>query len=119
LRPREEQTLERSPSTRRTAVLVDTDVAWFEELESVPSPFEVDVKATVRPSRSALEVVESVRPDLLLVGVSESNSSDMAAFVRAAGSYVGAATIAFGRPDENVVRSMLNAGAAYVLKPPA
>ena len=100
-------------------MVVDTDVAWYQQLEPALSPFKVDVKATVRPSRSAVEVVEGVRPDLLLVGVLPSNLSDIATFVRAADSYVGSATIAFGPRDENLMRSMLDAGAAYVLKPPS
>lgn len=78
---------------------------------------EVDVVATLTPLGQALETVTGADPDLVLIGVSPSTTSDVTAFIQTAGSHVRSTIIALGEQNDPLLaKSILRAGArAYVV----
>jgi DNA-binding NarL/FixJ family response regulator len=107
-------------STRRTAIVVDSQPLWVEALERVLLSTDVDVVATASTLEVALPMIEEVQPHLLIGELNgSSTATDGSGFLRAIreGNPELTAIVVSSHQEPEDVEAAFAAGAAvYVFK---
>jgi DNA-binding NarL/FixJ family response regulator len=109
-----------NPLNDRTAVLVDQHPLWLDTVEELLSRVGVRVLAKITSSRAALDLIDTVRPELVITGVKmDDGDLDGIDLVRAVREHSPAAKIVVLSmyEDADHIDAAFSAGAdAYVFK---
>jgi DNA-binding NarL/FixJ family response regulator len=104
----------------KTAVLLDPYPIWLDALTNVLSRINIDVVETTTSPTEALELVEDLRPDIVVAELSAADTElDGLEFLRQARARVPAVKVLVfsGYEDRQHIEAALDAGAvAYVIK---
>lgn len=103
-----------------SAVLVDRHPLWLEAVERVLEGIQIDVVGKLAQSTAALELIEQIRPDLLITGVEmDDMEMDGISFIRRAVElhpHLRAVVLSM-RSEQDQIEAAFDAGAAaYVVK---
>jgi DNA-binding NarL/FixJ family response regulator len=108
----------RSGPGRRTAVVIDPERVWRDAVAHVLHRMGIEVIARVDSTQAGLRALRESRPDVVLVGLSDSNEDAATDFLRRTRTLGARRVIALSNVDDPHAarRALANGAAAYVVK---
>ena len=105
-------------TNEKSAVLLDRHPLWLDAMETLVAGLGIDVVGRATSGEDALELVEDLRPDVLIAGVDLVDSDGLGFITRAGEAHPGIRSVVVGESDEpEAVGRAFGAGAsAYCVK---